>query len=343
MRYLIEFYYTKGDVYMEEKVKSITKKKNVLKITLVVIFALILTLIIAGMVTVTVLTSKMNKVNPTKEEMGITPEIEKEIQQIYKDKDKDKDEDAANYDSIINIGLFGIDAGSGELGRSDSIMILTIDPVHNKMKVASIMRDSYINIPGYGMDKINHAFAFGGSTLALNTINSNFNLNIDKFISTNFTNLPQIIDNLGGVDINITEEELPHLEDSGITSTGVHTLNGEQALAYSRIRYNAGDDFQRTSRHRTILGAIYKKVMTVPITQYPSLLSNFLPLVETNMSNTELLSLGNTVNKINGAELIEDRFPRDGFCVDAPIDGVYYLAFELEATKTQIQRFIYEN
>ncbi|MEG2017038.1 MAG: LCP family protein [Clostridium sp.] len=255
----------------------------------------------------------------------------------------DAKKDSAANDKIINIALFGIDAGNNESGRSDSIIILTVDPVHNKIKVASIMRDSYVEIPGYGQDKINHAFAFGGSTLALNTINTNFGLAIDKFVATNFTDMPLIIDNLGGVELNITDEELPHLQSCGVTSTGVQTLNGEQALAYSRIRYTSGNDFERTSRHRTILGAIYRKLMTVSVSQYPSLLLDFLPLVETNMSNTELLSLGTTINKINGSELIEDRFPRDGFWQDAKIEGIYYLSFELEPTKRQLQRFIYEN
>lgn len=324
---------------MDEKIvnKNPNKKKSPLKITLIVVLSIILVLVLAGLVSFGVLSNKMNKINPTKEELGITPEIEQEIEKNF------KKPEVATKDSIVNIALFGVDAGSNDTGRSDSIMILTIDPLHKKMKVASIMRDSYVNIPGYGMDKINHAFAFGGSTLAINTINTNFGLTIDKFVATNFNDMPLIIDKLGGVDLNITEDELPHLQDLGVTSTGVQTLNGEQALAYSRIRYSAGDDFQRTSRHRTVLGAIYKKLMTLPMTDYPSLLIDFLPLVETNMSTTELLSLGTTINKINGSELIEDRFPRDEFCFDNPIDGIYYLGFELEPTKLQLQRFIYED
>lgn len=329
---------------MDEKVINTNpkRKKSPLKITLIVILAITLILITAGAASIGILTSKMNKVKLSPEEMGITPEIKKEINEIKKTPSEGEKEAAGN-DKIINIALFGIDAGTNDSGRSDSIMILTVDPLHKKMKVASIMRDSYVEIPGYGQDKINHAFAFGGSTLALNTINTNFGLAIDKFLATNFTDMPLIIDKLGGVDLNVTDEELPHLQSLGVSNTGVQTLNGEQALAYSRIRYATGDDFERTSRHRTILGAIYKKLMTVPVSQYPSLLLDFLPLVETNMSNTDLLSLGTTINKINGSELIEDRFPRDGFWQNAEISGIYYLSFEMEPTKRQIQKFIYEN
>ncbi len=329
---------------MDEKVinQNPKRKKSPLKITLIIVLAIVLILITAAAASIGILTNKMNKVKTTRDDLGITPEIEKEINEIKNTPSKENKEGAAN-DKIINIALFGIDAGSNDSGRSDSIMILTVDPVHNKMKVASIMRDSYVEIPGYGKDKINHAFAFGGSTLALNTINTNFGLAIDKFVATNFTDMPLIIDKLGGIDLNVTDEELPHLQALGVSNTGIQTLNGEQSLAYSRIRYATGDDFERTSRHRTILGAIYRKLMTVPMSQYPSLLLDFLPLVETNMSSTDLLALGTTINKINGSELIEDRFPRDGFWQNAEIGGIYYLSFEVEPTKRQLQRFIYEN
>ncbi|MDZ7548740.1 LCP family protein, partial [Clostridium perfringens] len=136
-------------------------------------------------------------------------------------------------------------------GRSDSIMILTLDSVHNKLKLTSIMRDSYVNIPGRGLDKINHAYAFGGPELAVRTLNENFDLNIKEFMAVDFTSLPTIIDKLGGVTINIIPEEISHIP--GITSAGNQVLNGKQALAYSRIRYASGGDYKRTERQRTVV------------------------------------------------------------------------------------------
>ena len=99
-------------------------------------------------------------------------------------------------DKIKNIALFGVDAPDDENGRSDSIMIVTIDPAHEKLKLTSIMRDSYVNIPGYGLDKISHAYAFGGPQLAIKTLNENFGLNITNFMTVNFSSLPIIIDTL---------------------------------------------------------------------------------------------------------------------------------------------------
>ena len=140
------------------------------------------------------LLNKIDKVEIDKENVGITEEVEEKLSQ-YDDK-------------ITNIALFGIDAEDGGVGRSDSIIIATLDFHNKKLKLTSIMRDSYVDIDGYGTDKINHSYAFGGAELAIKTLNQNFNLNIEDFVAVNFSSLPVIIDLLGGVDITITEEEL---------------------------------------------------------------------------------------------------------------------------------------
>jgi polyisoprenyl-teichoic acid--peptidoglycan teichoic acid transferase len=137
------------------------------------------------------------------------------------------------FKEIKNIALLGIDSRDDDLvGRSDSIMILTLDSVHNKIKLSSIMRDSYVNIDGHGMDKINHAYAFGGAELALKTLNDNFDLNISDVMIVNFNSVTNIIDKIGGVTINITDEEIPHI--AGISSSG------EQLLATSGVPSSEG-------------------------------------------------------------------------------------------------------
>lgn len=322
-----------------QKNKNIKKKKSPLKITLTTLVTILLALIVGGGAYSFYLSSKMDKVDLDKTDIGITDETTEKLSNYD------------NYDKITNIALFGIDAGDNESGRSDSIMILTIDPVHNKLKLSSIMRDSYVNIPGYGMDKLNHAFAFGNSVLALQTLNSNFDINVNNFVSTNFSNLPKIIDKLGGVTINITEEEVPLINTyaSGLGSTtkvngaGPQLLNGDLALAYSRIRYTAGGDYERTLRQRTVLSAVFNKVKDTPLTQIPSLLNDLLPFVQTSFSQSELISLATTVSKMGSSEIIEDRFPRDGYSEGKTIDGIYYLTFDEEATRSQMQQFIFEN
>ncbi|EOU1658086.1 LCP family protein [Clostridium perfringens] len=242
---------------------------------------------------------------------------------------------------IKNIALFGIDAPKGKVGRSDAIMILTLDEEHKVMKLTSIMRDSYVDIPGHGDDKITHAYAFGGPELAMKTLNENFKINVEDFMAVNFTSLPEIIDKIGGVKINITQEEIPHIP--GVTSEGKQTLNGAEALAYSRIRHAAGGDYKRTERQRIVLEAIFEKLKSTPKSEYPSLIDEFLPYVETNMSSMDMIKLATNVAPLIKGNLELARFPLDGYCKGEILHKVWYLVYDRQATLNQIQEYIYDN
>ncbi len=242
---------------------------------------------------------------------------------------------------IKNIALFGIDAPKGKVGRSDSIMILTLDEEHKVIKLTSIMRDSYVDIPGYGDDKITHAYAFGGPELAMKTLNENFKVNVEDFMVVNFTSLPEIIDKLGGVKINIIPEEIHHIP--GITSPGEQVLNGEQALAYSRIRYATGGDYKRTERQRVVLEAVFEKLKSTPTKEYPSLIDDFLPYIETNMSSMDMIKLATDAAPLVKGNLETARFPLDGYCDGKMINGIWYLVYDRQATLNQIQEYIYDN
>ncbi|XZL28424.1 LCP family protein [Clostridium perfringens] len=242
---------------------------------------------------------------------------------------------------IKNIALFGIDSPKGKVGRSDAIMILTLDEEHKVMKLTSIMRDSYVDIPVYGDDKITHAYAFGRPELAMKTLNDNFKVNVEDFMAVNFTSLPEIIDKLGGVKINIIPEEIHHI--SGITSPGEQVLNGEQALAYSRIRYATGGDYKRTERQRVVLEAVFEKLKSTPTKEYPSLIDDFLPYIETNMSSMDMIKLATDAAPLVKGNLETARFPLDGYCDGKMINGVWYLVYDRQATLNQIQEYIYDN
>lgn len=260
-------------------------------------------------------------------------------------------------EDIKNIALLGIDAIDGQAGRSDSIVIATIDIIHKKIKLTSIMRDSYVDIPGYGMDKINHAYAFGGPQLSIKTINNNFGLNIENFASVNFSSLPDIIDILDGVNIEITEEELQYINryidnintvtganSSHITSTGVQSLDGVQALAYSRIRYTNGGDYVRTERHRNILNGLFNKIIELPKTSYLSLLNELLPHIKTNMTTREIFELGiDTLTVMRDINLEQKRFPLDGYCEGVYINSIYYLSFDRDLTKKFFMDYIFDD
>lgn len=317
------------------------KKKKSLGFKIFIGFlCVILAIAVVGGGYVIGLLNKMDNIELNKDNLGIVEDEFKEYENVNK---------------IKNIALFGIDATDGETGRSDSIMIATLDPVHNKLKITSVMRDSYVSIDGYGQDKINHAYAYCGPELAIKTLNENFGLNIEDFISVNFSSLPTIINILGGIDIEITQEELEYINSyiddinvkdrtnsPHISYAGVQHLDGTQALAYSRIRYTSGGDYERTQRHRTVLNALFNKLTSTSVASYNSLLNEVLPYVQTNLSAADILSLGTKVLGI-GNNLEQDRFPRDGYGEGTMIDGIYYLTFDKEATVQQMRDYIFND
>ena len=280
--------------------------------------------------------------------------------EIDKDNLKINEEQLDKYEyskDIVNIALFGVDSEEGQAGRADSIMILTVDTIHNKIKLTSIMRDSYVNISGRGMDKINHAYAFGEEQLALQTINENFGLNVKDYALVNFTSLPEIVDALGGIDIEVTEEELQFINgyigsinslegpsSENITTAGTQHLDGVQTLAYARIRYTDGGDYVRTERHRTVLNALFKKILDKPATEYLGVLDKLLPYVQTSMNSSSIISLAtNTLTAMSSPTIQQERLPLDGYSEGVMIDGIYYLSFDIDYTKEKFMDYIFND
>ena len=325
---------------VERNNKKKKKKSLFLKISITIV-SIIALLIAMGIGTFYSIFNKMDNIDLNKENLGVTSKEELEVYD--------------NYKKIKNIALFGIDSADG-VGRSDSMMIATVDPVHDKLKITSLMRDSYVNIDGYGYDKLNHAYAFGGPELSIKTINQTFGLNIEDFVAVDFASLPKVIDILGGIELDITDEELQYINgyiddinskdgtySPHISYAGPHPGDGVQALAYSRIRYTSGGDYERTRRHRTVLEQLFNKALTVSPTQYPTIINQLLPYVKTNLGATDILSLATKVATMGGGTLEQDRFPRDGYCWGENIDGIYYLGFDETATKQQMMDYIFDD
>ncbi|EOU1472115.1 LCP family protein [Clostridium perfringens] len=308
---------------MNRSTKNSKIKNSKIKYIILALILVILGLIGVSTYYINLKINKVQKVEINKENLSINEKQVKEEKHIK------------------NIALFGIDAPKGKVGRSDAIMILTLDEEHKVMKLTSIMRDSYVDIPGHGDDKINHAYAFGGPELAMKALNENFKVNVEDFMAVNFTSLPEIIDKLGGVKINIIPEEIHHIP--GITSPGEQVLNGEQALAYSRIRYATGGDYKRTERQRVVLEAVFEKLKSTPTKEYPSLIDDFLSYIETNMSSMDMIKLAKDAAPLVKGNLETSRFPLDGYCDGKMINGVWYLVYDRQATLNQIQEYIYDN
>ena len=213
-----------------------------------------------------------------------------------------------NLTGYRNIALFGIDSRDNNLergNRSDCIIIASINNDTKEVKLISVYRDTYVQIDGFGLDKITHAYSYGSAQLAISTLNKNLDLNIKEFITVNFDAVAEAVDALGGIDINIeTQEEMKYLNSyiaetskvTGITSekltkTGKQTLDGVQAVAYSRIRYTEGGDYKRAERMRTVIQAMVEKLKTKSIGEINNFIDTILPKVKTNIKTEEILSL----------------------------------------------------
>lgn len=269
-------------------------------------------------------------------------------------------EPAKEDKDVITIALFGTDFTQNEkygnlYGASDATMILGIDTKNNRLKLFSLMRDLYLNLPdGSGKKQnLNYTMAYGGPELILKTINSNFNLTVDKFIYVSLHTLPTIIDKLGGVELNITSEELNYInnyitsidKENGtitkkLTNTGLQTLNGTQASAYCRIRYTEGRDFKRTERQRDVLSALFQKFKTASISDLTIMMNEILPLVSTNLTNTEIISIVSKVLGMGVPQIEQSRFPLDGKSEMIATD-MLHLTIDIDETTNDIHKFLY--
>ena len=188
-----------------------------------------------------------------------------------------------------NIAILGLDSRDNSFSnsRSDCIIIVSINKKTNDVKLTSVYRDTYVDIEGYGLDKITHAYAYGGPELAINTLNKNLDLNITEFVTVNFDTVETIVDSIGGITLTITDSEASQI---GFSSGGTYTLDGKEALAYSRIR-KIDSDYQRTERMRTVLEAVFNKVKKQELSEISNFVDIVLPHISTNMSTNSIISL----------------------------------------------------
>ena len=256
------------------------------------------------------------------------------------------------FNKIKNVVLFGIDGG-----RSDTIMIVSINQVDKNIKLISIPRDTYVSIEGHGKTKINHAYAYGKEQLAIKTINSNFGLNISEYVTINFKGLINVINTIGGIELTITKAEMEYInmhsnESYALTgkpvqllsSYGKVKLTGEQALTHSRNR-TVGNDFVREERQRDVLTAAMNKVSTMSITQLWSLSDSVLSEVKTNLNVSECMGiasdvLGNTNKYLTNIPSKQIPSEDDGGKGDN-INGIYYYVCDLQKASKNMKNTIY--
>lgn len=214
---------------------------------------------------------------------------------------------------VINVAIFGIDKNGDQTdGRSDAMKIVSLDAKHNTAKITSIQRDTLIYIPGNKQDfeKLNHAYVYGGATLAMQTINYNFDLDLTRYVSFNFEAIEHVIDAMGGIELEIKDYEVPYIAD--VSKSGLQQLNGPQALEYMRIRH-ADSDYVRMDRQTNVMKAMFNKLTALGYGDLLALLNDCLPYIETNITKSEILSMGMQALKIDLENIQTYQIPSGGY------------------------------
>lgn len=278
-------------------------------------------------------------------------------------------------DNVLNILLFGMDSPPDEesYGRSDTTILLSIDNVNKKMKLTSFQRDTYVSIPGHGDNKINSAFSLGGERLSIDTIETNFGIKVDKYATVDFSSFRQVIEALGGVDIELTLDEIKYinaqidvndqLDDTSFLQYDetkekqMMHLDGYQALWYARDRgYDSlggnpdysfsGDDWDRTSRQRNLIMTIVKNLREdASLTELVSIANKIGPLVTTNLKKGDITFLVSNMMTYMDYEMEELSLPTLGnWGYGTTPDGQSVIVINnWDAVRSDLAKFIYED
>ncbi|MCI8617925.1 MAG: LCP family protein [Clostridia bacterium] len=315
------------------------EKKKGVNIFFKIVIVLILIIIILLGVAFFYVKGKLDKIQkvelPKDEELGITEEIEQKLT------------------GYRNIAIFGVDSRADDYGRgnrSDCIVIASINNDTGEIKLASVYRDTYVNIDGYGLDKITHAYSYGEAPLAIKTLNKNLDLNINEFVTVNFDSVAEAVDQLGGIKLTIDSEEIKYIngyidetsrvtgkKSQHITQPGTYTVDGVQAVAYSRIRYTAGGDYKRTERMRTVIEAMFAKLKTRNLKEINSFADAILPHVYTNISATDIISMVPSMAKYKVTESVGWPYNTKG----KTMDRWYGIPVTLESNVIQLHKEIF--
>lgn len=356
------------DISSNTQIRKVYNKKGRLKRILCIVFSVIFLISGSGMIYVY---SVLNSLN-------------------FKDITDDSDTDATNpsvsdgsedvsgftveegellQDSkVLNVMLFGEDNhGEDEHGRSDTMIMLSIDNRHKKLKLTSFQRDTYVYIPDYGYNKINASYTYGGAKLSIQTIEANFGIKIDRYAVVDFDSFIEIIDTLGGIDMELTQDEIDYINyqmyknNQASTPTtitdapGTIHLTGQQALWYARNRGLSigedgneigidGDDWDRTSRQRKLLETVFESMKGADLAQIVSIVSSIGPLVTTNLKKDEITALVTRSLTYLQYDVEQYYIPEEGlwYYDDNTSAGSVIRIADMEAQRYAFAEFIYE-
>lgn len=295
---------------------------------------------VIGMV---ILASKMNKLKSVKlntDKLNISDEVQHE-------------------EGYTNVALFGLDSRENDLGkgnRSDTIMIASLNNDTKEVKLVSIYRDTLLELDDGSYNKANAAYAFGGPEGAVSLINRNLDMNIEKYVTVNFNALVDVIDAVGGLDLELTHDEVVHMnhycvETSKVTGKsyekiepeveGTYHLNGVQAVSYSRIRYTAGGDFKRAERQRLVLEKIADKVQNMSVGTVNKIIDSVFPQISTNFTLAEMIGYAKNLTKYKLGDSIG--FPADNTTDMLNEVGSVVIPDTLSSNVMEVHKFLFGN
>lgn len=302
------------------QVKGDKKNRRGLKIFLRILLVLLIVLSILAGIACWFVGDKLGRIGKEeidKTAVGISEETSKQLKEYR------------------NIALLGIDSRADDYGlgnRSDCIIIASLNQKTDEIKLISVYRDTYVYVTENGtkkLDKITHAYSYGGAQNALKSLNEALDLNITEYVTVNFDAVIAAVDSLGGVYIDIDSSELKYINDyidatsqssgiksSHITSTGRQKVDGVQAVSYSRIRYTAGGDYKRTERMRIVVEAMLSKSKNLGIGQLNSFANTILPRIKTNISTGEIIGLLPSVASMKISESLGWPYVTKGITTD---------------------------
>ena len=294
--------------------------RRTVRIIALTLAAMLLVLVLGGYLVWRHMVGKINVINPSDETLPSEFNVPTEslVYPIPVEK------------GIINILLLGVDTRDEDSfkERSDSMMILTIDEIHGKIKLTSLQRDMLVYIPGRAEpNKINAANSLAGPLLAMRVVNETLRLNIENYVVINMNGMEKMIDLVGGVMVDVLPKELPYLNEialgmnatypdtpptAALKSSGLQKLNGRQAVAYSRIR-KLDSDYKRMARQRTVLQALFTEFLQSDLVTMGNLISEGLGLITTNISKTRITEIGLKVIPLMSGEIDQLQIPIDGY------------------------------
>ena len=295
----------------------------------------------------------------SKEESRGTVLNESELDHLHQTMhDVDTKISTISNENVYNLLLVGVDRTDKSWnGNSDSMMLVSINFRKERISIISLMRDTYVSIPEVGYNKLNNSYALGGGDLLCATITSNFNIDVSRYAAVDFENMVEVIDAMGGVDLEITPEEAEvangyiydmcnrtlnlNYEDYLIFDSGFQHCNGVQAVAFARNRFVGNSDYARTSRQRYVISQLMKKAKNMGVPQMMLVARKVLPLITHNVKETEIWDLVSKLPLLLKFDVVQDRVPYDNEYEVIYVNDQDMLVPNWETTITQMHETIY--